>query len=193
MNCYKIVIYNRHGNSLNDCSASGYQWNTQTGSFQSRKAIYFSFSPSWVAHTYLRGPWRRFQHPHCVFHIVAAITMLMLIGCSLCDPSEQKLLHSITKPSAELEPLALYYKMLARAEEQWQESSEGKAKNNYNFVLEGSRRQESKQAGKEGCWSLGSWGMGQQERLNAAASDDRAAHMPEHLPLPSLCATAIQN
>jgi len=48
-----------------------------------------------VAHTYLQGPWRSFQHSHCAFHIVAAITMLMLIGCSLCDPSEQQLLHRV--------------------------------------------------------------------------------------------------
>lgn len=44
------------------------------------------FSASWVAHTYLKGPWRSFQHSHCAFHIPAAITMLMLIGCSICDP-----------------------------------------------------------------------------------------------------------
>lgn len=54
------------------------------------------FPPSWVAHTYLQGPWRSFQHSHCAFHIAAAITMLMLIGCSLCDPSEPQLPHSTT-------------------------------------------------------------------------------------------------
>lgn len=78
------MIYNRHSNSLNDCSAAGYPWNTQIGSLQSRKGIFFP--ASWVAHKYLQGPWRSFQHSHCAFHIPAAITMLMLIGCSICDP-----------------------------------------------------------------------------------------------------------
>lgn len=65
--------------------------------FKAERALFFFFPPpSWVAHTYLQGPWRSFQHSHCAFHIAAAITMLMLIGCSLCDPSKRQLLHSVT-------------------------------------------------------------------------------------------------
>lgn len=192
MNCYKTVIYNRHGNSLNDCSASGYQGNAQTGSFQSRKAIYFFFSPSWVAHTYLRGPWRSFQHPHCVFHIVAAITMLMLIGCSLCDPSEQKLLHSITSR-------VLNYCHWLSITKCWQVlrnsgRKEARAKQKIITISywKGAEGRNLNRLAKRDAeaWGHEAWGS---KSSYAVASNDRAAHMPEHFPLLSLCATAIQN
>lgn len=50
--------------------------------FKAERASILLFPPPWVAHTYLQGPWRSFQHPHCGLHTVAAITRLALMGCS---------------------------------------------------------------------------------------------------------------
>lgn len=58
--------------------------------FKAERASILFFSPSWVAHTYLQGPQRSIQHPHSALHTVAAITTLVLMGCSWCDPSEQQ-------------------------------------------------------------------------------------------------------
>lgn len=184
MNCYKIVIYNRHSNSLNDCSASGYQWNTQIGSFQSRKGIYF-FPPSWVAHTCLQGPWRNIQHSHCAFHTVAAISMLMLIGCSLCDPPEQQLLHSITHRALNYCHRLSITKCKQMARNSGMKVVRARQKIIKILYWKGAESRNLNRLAKGDAGARGHDTQGQQERLKVAVCNDSAAHMPEHLQLPS--------
>lgn len=146
--------------------------------FEEERASILLFSPSWVAHTYLQGPWRSSQHPHCVLQTVAAITTLMLMDCSWCDPCEQHNQHI-----SELLPLALYYRALARGDKQQQKSREGTAKKIIIILY-------WKGAGNRNV-DAAAWG--QRHRAAECSQPQCSPYARAFATSRSLCATAIQN